>query len=91
MLNVALYSVCTIVESEVFVANKILIETTVRLKSCIRQKIVERNISVMTPVSFWRFTGTPTTNGVVTVGNNETTLLRPDSLLGKFRRRARVG
>ena len=28
--------------------------------------------------------GTPTQNGVVTVGNNETTLLWPDSLLGEF-------
>ena len=32
----------------------------------------------------WRFMGTPTQNGVVTVGNNETTLLGPDSLLGEF-------
>ena len=30
------------------------------------------------------YTGTPTQNGVVTVGNNETTPLRPDSLLGEF-------
>ena len=35
----------------------------------------------MTLIGCWRFTGTPTKNGVVTVGNNETTPLRPDSLL----------
>ena len=34
----------------------------------------------------WRFKGTPTQNGVVTVGNNETTYRRPDSLLGEFRK-----
>ena len=28
--------------------------------------------------------GTSTQNGVITVGNNETMPLRPDSLLGKF-------
>ncbi|KAI0215629.1 hypothetical protein LSAT2_032311 [Lamellibrachia satsuma] len=31
-----------------------------------------------------RFTGTPTRNGVVTMGNNEATPLLPDSLLGGF-------
>ena len=38
----------------------------------------------MTLIGCWRFTGTPTQNGVVTAGNNETTPLRPDSLLGGF-------
>ena len=33
-------------------------------------------------IDCWRFTGTPTQNGVVTVGN-KTTPLQPDSL-GKF-------
>ena len=32
----------------------------------------------------WLFTGTLTQNGVVTVGNNKTTPLLPDSLLGEF-------
>ena len=31
----------------------------------------------MTLIGCWRFTGTPTQNGVVTVGSNETTPLRP--------------
>ena len=38
----------------------------------------------MTVIGCWRFTGTPAQNGVVTVGNSETTPLRPDSLLGEF-------
>ena len=38
-------------------------------------------ISIMTDwlIGCWRFTGMLTQNGVVTVGNNETTPLRPDS------------
>ncbi|KAI0217989.1 hypothetical protein LSAT2_030271 [Lamellibrachia satsuma] len=40
---------------------------------------------ITTLLDCWRFTGTPTQNGVVTVGNNETTLKqRPDFLLGEF-------
>ena len=38
----------------------------------------------MTPTGCWRFTGTPKQNGLVTVGNNESTHLLPDSLLGGF-------
>ena len=38
----------------------------------------------MTLIGCWRFTGTPTQNGVVTEGKNETTPLRSDSLLGEF-------
>ena len=38
----------------------------------------------MTMIGCWRFTGTPTQNRVVTVGNNDTTPLRPDSHLGEF-------
>ena len=38
----------------------------------------------MTLISCWRYTGTPTQNGVVTVDNNETTPLLPNSLLGRF-------
>ena len=38
----------------------------------------------MTLIGCWRVTGTPTQNGVVTVDHNETTPLRPDSLLGEF-------
>ncbi|KAI0230755.1 hypothetical protein LSAT2_018904 [Lamellibrachia satsuma] len=38
----------------------------------------------MTLLGCWRFTGTPTQNGVVTVGNNETTPSQPDYLLGEF-------
>ena len=34
-------------------------------------------------IGCWRFTGTPTQNGVVIVGNNETTPLGQDSLLAK--------
>ena len=41
-------------------------------------------ISIMTLIGFWRFTGTPTHKRIVTVGNNETTSLRPDSVLGEF-------
>ncbi|KAI0213429.1 hypothetical protein LSAT2_001545 [Lamellibrachia satsuma] len=37
-------------------------------------------------IGCWRYTGTPTQNGVDTVGNNETTPLRPDSLLGEFKK-----
>ena len=37
----------------------------------------------MTLIGCWRFTGTPTQNGV---GNNETTLLQPDSLLHEFKK-----
>ena len=32
----------------------------------------------------WRFMGTPAQNGVVTMGNNETMPLLPDSLLCEF-------
>ena len=42
------------------------------------------SISIMTLIGCWRFTGTHTQNAVLTVGNNETTPLRPDSLLGEF-------
>ena len=35
-------------------------------------------------IGCWHFTGTPTQNGVVTVGNQETTPSGPDSLLGEF-------
>ena len=38
----------------------------------------------MTLIGCWRFTGTPTQNAAVTVDNNETTPLRPDSLFGEF-------
>ncbi|KAI0231514.1 hypothetical protein LSAT2_018117 [Lamellibrachia satsuma] len=38
----------------------------------------------MTLIGCCRFTGTSTLNGVVTVGDNETTPLRPDSRLGGF-------
>ena len=38
----------------------------------------------MTVVGCWRFTGTPTQNGVVLMGSNETTPPRLDSLLGEF-------
>ena len=42
------------------------------------------SISIMTLVGCWRCTGTPTQTGVETVGDNKTTPLCPDSLLGKF-------
>ena len=42
------------------------------------------DISIMTPIGCWRYTGTPTQNEVVTVGKNETTPLHQDSLLGEF-------
>ena len=42
----------------------------------------------MTLIGCWRFMGMPTHNGVVTVGNNETTPLLPDSLLGGFTTRS---
>ena len=35
-------------------------------------------------IGCWRFAGTSTQNCVVTVGDNETTPLRPDTLLGEF-------
>ena len=35
-------------------------------------------------IGCWRFTATPTENGVVTVGSNETTPPRADSILGEF-------
>ena len=35
-------------------------------------------------IDYWHFMGMPTKNLVVTVGNNETMSLRPDSLLGEF-------
>ncbi|KAI0238530.1 hypothetical protein LSAT2_010745 [Lamellibrachia satsuma] len=38
----------------------------------------------MTLIGCWRFTGTSTQNGVVTVDNSETTPLLPDSFLGGF-------
>ena len=38
----------------------------------------------MTLDGCWRFTGTPTQNGVVTVGNDETTSTGLDSLVGEF-------
>ena len=38
----------------------------------------------MTLIGCWRFTGTTTENGVVTVDNNETTPLLLDSFLGGF-------
>ncbi|KAI0232006.1 hypothetical protein LSAT2_017640 [Lamellibrachia satsuma] len=38
----------------------------------------------MTLIGCWRVTGTPTQNGVVTVGNNETSPLLSDSLHGRF-------
>ncbi|KAI0233319.1 Queuosine salvage protein [Lamellibrachia satsuma] len=45
----------------------------------------------MTPIGSWRFTGTPAQGGVVILGNETTPLaLKPNSLLGEFRRRARV-
>ena len=42
------------------------------------------SISIMTLIGCWRFMGMPTQNGVVTMGNNETMPLLPDSLLGGF-------
>ena len=45
---------------------------------------IDAIVRLMTLIGCWRFTGTPTQNGVVTVGNNETTPLRSDSLLGEF-------
>ena len=41
-------------------------------------------IPVMTLIGCWRFMGPPTQNGVVTVSDNRTTPLRPDSLLGEY-------
>ena len=41
-------------------------------------------MSIMMLIGCWHFTGTHTQNGVATVGNNETTPLRSDSLLDEF-------
>ena len=38
----------------------------------------------MTLIGCWRFTWSPTQNGIVTVANNETKNPRPDSLLGEL-------
>ena len=53
------------------------INTTVK-KGKIRPKKFFFNISIMMLTGCWSFMGTPTQNGVVTVGNNETTPLQPD-------------
>ena len=38
----------------------------------------------MTPIGCWRFRGTPTQNVAVTVGNNKTTPLHLDYILGEI-------
>ena len=44
----------------------------------------------MTLIGCWVSTGTSTQNSVGAVGDNETTPLRPDSLLGEFTKAGRV-
>ena len=63
------------------------IDTTVRLKIVIR--IFFCRIAIITLIGYWRFTGTPTQT-VLTVGNNETKPLRPDSLLGELTSESRI-
>ena len=46
-------------------------------------------IAIITLIGYWRFTGTPTQT-VLTVGNNETKPLRPDSLLGGLTSESRI-
>ena len=55
-------------------------------KTCTINWVNCRNssISIMTLIGCWRFTGTPTQNGMVTLCNNETAPLRPDYVLGEF-------
>ena len=60
------------------------IDTTLRQKIKIRQKLFLCSISIMMLIGSWGFMGTPTQNGAVTVNNNETTPLLPDSLLSRF-------